>query len=139
MTDILLKRVDRSLFASEAEIARLIEYSGGHPRELLRLLKLCCEYAEEARIDAATVDLTVKQLASEYRRFLAPEDYALLASIDAGGIHAGNDERTRNLLYNLALLEYNDGSWRCSHPVIRTLEGYARAGAAAAAASNPES
>ena len=70
------------------------------------------------------MDLSIKQLASEYRRFLEPEDYTLLAKIDRDNTHTGNDERTRKLLYNLALLEYNDGSWRRSHPVIRTLEGY---------------
>jgi hypothetical protein len=125
--DILLRRADRALFAGDAEIERLTEHCGGHPRELLRLLKLCCELAEENRIDGATVEAAVKQLASEYRRFLEPEDYRLLAHIDRDGIHAGNDERTRRLLYNLALLEYNDGTWRRSHPVVRTLEGYRRA------------
>jgi hypothetical protein len=76
------------------------------------------------------VDLAIKQLASEYRRFLEPDDYALLAKLDGDEIHAGNDQRTRRLLYNLALLEYNDASWRRSHPVVRTLEGYQRARAA---------
>jgi hypothetical protein len=28
------------------------------------------------------------------------------------------------LLHRLALLQYNDGTWRRSHPVVRTLEGY---------------
>lgn len=129
MRDILLRRADRTLFASDEEIKCLVEHCGGHPRELLRLLKLCCEFAERKTIDDATVNLAIKQLASEYRRFLEPEDYDLLARIDADPIHAGNDERTRKLLYNLALLEYNDGSWRRSHPVVRTLEGYKRAAA----------
>lgn len=124
MRNMLLLRADQSLFDSDAEIELLVEHSGGHPREMLRLLKLCCEFAEQNVIDHDTVNLAVKQLASEYRRFLEPEDYALLASIDQNNIHAGNDERTRKLLYNLALLEYNDGTWRRSHPVIRSLEGY---------------
>ena len=127
MRDILLLRADRSVFASDAEIDRLVEHSGGHPRELLRLLKLCCEFAEDDTLDAVTVESAIKQLASEYRRFLEPDDYALLAKLDNDEIHAGNDERTRRLLYNLALLEYNDASWRRSHPVVRTLEGYQRA------------
>jgi hypothetical protein len=122
--DILLKRADRSLFAAEGDIDRLVEHCGGHPRELLRLLKLCCEFAEDLCIDSATVEAAIRQLASEYRRFLEPEDYALLARIDRDNSHAGNDERTRRLLYNLALLEYNDGTWRRSHPVVRILEGY---------------
>lgn len=127
MRDILLRRADRSLFASDAEIERLIQHSGGHPRELLRLLKLSCEFAEGDLLDATTVESAIRQLAAEYRRFLEPEDYALLARIDNDSIHAGNDERTRRLLYKLALLEYNDASWRRSHPVVRTLEGYERA------------
>ncbi|MCM8610811.1 ATP-binding protein [Accumulibacter sp.] len=127
--DILLKRADRSLFASEREIERLVEHCGGHPRELLKLLKLCCEFAEEDSIDARTVEQAIAQLASEYRRFLEPDDYRLLAQLDRDAIHAGNDERTRRLLYHLALLEYNDGAWRRSHPVVRTLEGYRLAAA----------
>lgn len=135
MRDILLLRADRSVFASDAEIDRLVEHSGGHPRELLRLLKLCCEFAEDDTLDAATVESAIKQLAAEYRRFLEPDDYALLARIDGDDIHAGNDERTRRLLYNLALLEYNDASWRRNHPVVRTLEGYQRARSALSSAT----
>ena len=128
LTDLLLKRADRTLFASDTEIAQLVEHCGGHPRELLRLLKLCCEYADD-RIDATAVGRAINQLASDYRRFLEPDDYALLVRLDRDEIHAGNDERTRSLLYRLALLEYNDGSWRRSHPVVRTLEGYRSAAA----------
>ncbi|MFZ4702988.1 MAG: hypothetical protein ACOYMG_23330, partial [Candidatus Methylumidiphilus sp.] len=124
LRDLLLKRADRQVFEQDADIDRLVENSGGHPRELLRLLKLCCEFAEDGSIDGESVTQAIRQLASEYRRFLEPEDYKLLAEQDRNAIHAGNDERTRKLLYNLALLEYNDGSWRRSHPVIRTLEGY---------------
>ena len=35
-------------------------------------------------------------------------------------------ERARHLLYNLALLEYNDYYWR-SHPVVRTTVAYRNA------------
>jgi hypothetical protein len=126
MRDILLKRADRILFESDQDVERLVAMSGGHPRELLRLLQLCCEFADE-RIDADVVSQAVGQLASEYRRLLEPDDYARLVQIDRGPKDVGNDEKTRHLLYCLALLEYNDGTWRRSHPVIRTLEGYRRA------------
>ena len=49
--------------------------------------------------------------------------YTLLATLDANPVHGGNDERAQGLLYRLALLEYNDGSWRRSHPVARRLFG----------------
>ena len=133
MVKILLLRADRNLFASDAEVKRLVEMSGGHPREMLRLLKLCCEFAEDNSINAATVAAAIKQLAADYRRFLEPEDFAVLVKVDREHAHAGNDERKRKLLYNLALLEYNDGGWQRSHPVVRTLEGYRRAADALAA------
>ena len=131
LNELLLRRADASVFAGAAEVERLVMNSGGHPRELLRLLKLCCEYADEL-IDGPTVERAIAQLASDYRRFLEPEDYALLVRLDRDEIHAGNDDRTRSLLYRLALLEYNDGSWRRSHPVVRTLEGYRNAAEKAA-------
>jgi hypothetical protein len=100
---------------------------GGHPRELLRLLKLCCEFSDGAQITSRVVGQAIDGLAAEYRRFLEPEDYAHLASIDLNPVHTGNDERTRKLLYSLALLEYNDGAWRHSHPVVGRLDGYREA------------
>jgi hypothetical protein len=126
---LLLQRADRSLFAREDDIQRLIEYCGGHPRELLRLLKLCCEYAE-VTIDAAVVQKAIDKLASDYRYFLKPGDYALLKTIDSNPAHGGNDDRAQELLHRLALMQYNEGKWRRSHPVVRTLEGYTLAAVA---------
>jgi hypothetical protein len=127
MRRLLLLRVDRCLFASDAEVERLVEYSGGHPRELLRLLKLCCEVAED-QIDAAVVQAAIEKLAADYRYFLKPADYVLLKAIDSNPADDGNDEQAQDLLHRLALLQYNDGTWRRSHPVVRTLEGYRAAG-----------
>ena len=132
LTGLLLHRADRSLFASDADIARLVEFCGGHPRELLRLLKLCCEYADTI-IDAAVVQRAIDKLASDYRYFLKPGDYTLLNAIDSNPAHGVNDERAQELLHRLALLQYNDVKWRRSHPAVRTLEGYKLATVAAAA------
>jgi hypothetical protein len=123
MREILLLRADRSLFDGDAEVDRLVEFSGGHPRELLRLLKLCCEVADE-RIDASVVGTAIEKLAADFRYFLQPADYALLRAIDTQPAHGGNDARAQDLSHRLALLQYNDGTWRRSHPVVRTLEGY---------------
>jgi hypothetical protein len=127
MRRLLLLRADRCLFASDAEVDRLVEFSGGHPRELLRLLKLCCELAED-RIEASVVQTAIEKLAADYRYFLKPADYALLKTIDSNPVDGGNDEQAQQLLHRLALLQYNDGTWRRSHPVVRTLEGYGAAG-----------
>lgn len=130
LRELLLRRADVTLFAGEPEIGQLVEACGGHPRDLLRLLKLCCELVDYGEpIDDGIVKEAIKRLAADYRYYLEPEDYALLVQLDADQIHAGNDARIRRLLYGCALLEYNHGSWRRSHPVVRTLEGYKRAAA----------
>ncbi len=121
---MLLNRANRTLFASDAEIDKLVEYSGGHPRELMSLLQLACEYSESYLLDADAVEKAIMQRASDYRRFLSAHDYKLLVATDLAQEHDGNDADTWNLMYRLALLEYNDGSWRRSHPVVRRLEGY---------------
>ena len=126
MRRLLLLRADRCLFATDREVDRLVEFSGGHPRELLRLLKLCCELADD-QIDAFVVQTAIEKLAADYRYFLKPADYALLKAIDGNPADGGNDEQAQDLLHRLALLQYNDGTWRRSHPVVRTLEGYALA------------
>ena len=123
MTSLLLLRADRSLFDQDTDIAALVACSGGHPRELLRLLKLCCEFADTL-IDAKVVQRAIDQLAADYRYFLKPADYTLLAAIDADPAQAGNDDVAQALLHRLALMQYNDGQWRHSHPVVRGLEGY---------------
>jgi len=86
-------------------------------------MKLCCELADE-HIDGQVVQKAIDKLAGDYRYFLKPADYTLLKAIDTNPAHDANDERAQELLHRLALLQYNDGKWRRSHPVVRTLEGY---------------
>jgi hypothetical protein len=126
MRDILLRRANRALFADDAVIDRLIAACGGHPRDLLRLLQFCAEIADTV-FDQAVADKAIERLASDYRRQLKPDDYARLVAIDRAPSDDGNDAQTCSLLYRTCLLEYNNGSWRRSHPAIRTLHGYASA------------
>lgn len=128
MRELLAKRIDTAVFSDPACVDTLIEYSGGHPRELLRLLRTACELTDTAQIDLPTVERAIDKVAADFRYWLRQADYILLAQIDANnGVHAGNDEEAKNLLWRLALLQYNDGSWRASHPAVRRLEGYQQA------------
>ena len=119
---MLHRRAETSLF-QDGVAERLIKYSGGHPRDLLRLVQSAFSFAEGSQFDLASTRRAVNQLASDYRRILDPEDYELLARIDQSPSNPAHSDRARHLLYNLALLEYNDYYWR-SHPVIRTSESY---------------
>lgn len=125
MRKMLFQRAAPSLF--DADVADdLIAYSGGHPRDLLRLLQDAFNYAEHDRFDRDAALRAVREAASTFQRILQADDYALLARIDSTSAPPPHSERTLHLLYNLALLEYNDYYWR-SHPAIRTTETYRNA------------
>ena len=123
MRRMLYLRAARSLF-DDGVADSLIEYSGGHPRDLFRLLLNAFKYAENDRFDESSARQAVREAATDFRRFLHPEDYELLASMDSTPASPIPSERTRNLLYNLALLEYNNNIYWRSHPVIRTTDAY---------------
>ena len=125
MREMLHKRAAPDLF-DEGVADILAEYSGGHPRDLLRLLRNAFLYAEHDRFDEASARQAVREVATDFRRFLGPKDYRLLAEIDSAPPEqtmSDDSDHSRKLLYNLALLEYNGFFWR-SHPAIRTTDGY---------------
>lgn len=123
LRQLIFQRADPQLFDSQETVDYLVKYSGGCPRELLHLLEYAYQAAENDVFDMAAAQAAVKGLATDYRYWLKPEDYALLARIDRNEIDGENDARAQVLLYNLALLEYNS-FWRRSHPVVRLLEPY---------------
>ena len=122
MRKMLHRRAAPELF-DRGVVDLLIEHSGGHPRDLLQLLLRAHSHAEHDRFDDASARQAVRELATDYRRILTADDYQLLARIDTAPQTPPGSDRVRDLLYNLALLEYNDFYWR-SHPVIRTLPAY---------------
>ena len=122
MREMLYLRAAPSLF-DDGVADSLIEYSGGHPRDLFRLLLNAFKHAENDHFDESSARQAVREAATDFRRFLHPDDYELLAGMDSPRASPILSERARNLLYNLALLEYNNFYWR-SHPVIRTTDAY---------------
>ncbi|MDM8546685.1 hypothetical protein QUF61_09355 [Candidatus Venteria ishoeyi] len=123
LSNMLYRRAAPELFDNEASVEKLIQASGGHPRDLLRLLNYAFGSAEGDYFDENAINLAIAQLATDYRRLLDKEDYQLLVEIDREPRRSHNAERSRTLLYNLSLLEYNSYWWN-SHPVIRTLPSY---------------
>lgn len=126
--ELVYKRVPADLFDSENTLDYLIHYSGWHPRDLLRLLNIAINKADEEYIDQAAAQRAVKSLADDYRRILSSADYARLAAIDNTPETPDDftDEASSHMLFNLVLLEYNSYFWK-SHPVITTLPGYQKA------------
>lgn len=128
---IILRRAPAPLFDPDPvatgnwqTVDRIAELSGGHLRDLVRLLDYAFQHATGDRFDARSVEKAAQSLASDYKRALAPEDFRLLVEIDrAGKDHVPGSEQAHKLLFNLSLLEYNDFWWQ-SHPVVRLLPAY---------------
>lgn len=130
MKKMIYKRIDKSLFEDESVAEQLIEFSGGNPRLLLRLLKYARRASDMKQFRQKDVDKAIYDLKMDYWKFIEPEDYEILYKVDKGEIVGGSSEQIRRLLLNLAILEYNSG-WRRSQPVIRSLKEYKKVADAA--------
>ena len=127
LKELIGKRMSMELFEDAGTVDYLIARSGGHIRDLIRLLRYALREAQSRLVTRQMAERAVNELASEYSRLIEQDDYELLASIDrAPPDYVPVSDRTRRLLYDLVLLEYNSYWWQ-SHPVVRSLRAYRRA------------
>lgn len=128
MREMTYKRIPEQFFDSPETVDYLIEYSGGHPRDLVRLLSNAITYTDEEQITLDAAKDAVKELANDYRRIITSDSYERLVNIDLNPDTPDDftDELSSKMLFNLLVLEYNNYFWK-SHPVITTLPGYKKA------------
>jgi hypothetical protein len=127
MRAIVLKRCHHSLFDSVETLDALIDWSGGHLRDALRLLAYAGVEADADQLTRSEIDAAAKRLAGDYRAWLHAEHYPLLVAAARDPENTGTSEAITMLVEKGALLEYNTGSWRQPHPVLSLLPGYTRA------------
>lgn len=124
MRDFIFKRLPEDNFDAPSTLDSLISHSGGHPRDLLRLITYCFQEIDEGPISYDVAKQAMKRLSNDYRRLIQPEDFKLLVEIDCKDTtFTPATEHSSRLLYNLVLLEYNSYWWQ-SHPAVRALEAY---------------
>jgi energy-coupling factor transporter ATP-binding protein EcfA2 len=126
LIDLLLKRMPLSCFDDRETVRFLVRHSGGHVRDLIRLVRAAFSRITGNTLSLEIAKLAVRDVASEYQRLIRKSDWADLVHIDRslGSEKDRTDDRLR-LLYDLVLLEYNNYWWR-SHPLVRTLAEYAQ-------------
>jgi hypothetical protein len=127
MREMLLKRCHYDLFDRIETLDALIEFSGGHMRDALRMLSYASVEADGAVLDRSAIDSAAIRLARDYRDGLLTDDFALLSRIAHNPSNLGRDVNITRLIEFGALLEYNTGSWRQPHPVVTLLPGYRQA------------
>lgn len=125
MREIVERRVEPYLIDPEA-IDLAVRMSGGIPLTLIQLIQSAILHglaAGQDRISLPQMQSAVVQLQNDYRGTLRPEDYGELLRYHRTRAFV-NNERTREFLASLSLLEYNDGEpWCDVHPILLPLLG----------------
>ncbi len=121
IAEILKRRIDEKLISSEA-IDQLVSFSGGVPRNLLRLAHDACLNARTEK--SPTIETRhVEQAIVEERYFFRPSkaDKARLIEVQKSKT-IDQTEEYWNLLHNLSILEYrNHETWYDVYPVVEEL------------------
>ncbi len=117
---LIARRLDvGAVFADEEILRRLVVTSGGVVRDLMRLVRFACVYAE-GPIDERAAQRAVLKLGREYERLIHREDLELLAQVHRQRRLPISKDLAR-LMYNRLVLPYVNGErWMDIHPAVAT-------------------
>ncbi|MBU7581465.1 MAG: ATP-binding protein [Nostoc sp. TH1S01] len=128
LCEILQKRISSELIDKSAA-EKIVVYSGGVLRELIRIANVCCliclrliKQTPEARIviDSQVIEQAIKEIRNELSLRLGKEDFKILKTIyeDFEPDDVKQSEFLE-LLHGLFILEYrNDETWYDIHPIL---------------------
>jgi hypothetical protein len=117
----LANRLDiDAIFTDPALVNKLIEASGGHLRDFLRLVRYAFDITDDV-VGPSQVERAINKLTVEYDYLLQADDLERLHRVHASK-EIPSDARHALLLYNLLVLEYLNGArWADVHPMVRRL------------------
>lgn len=132
LTEMIYKRIPKKLFADNAEdelVCDAIRYSGGNPRELLRILSYANVYADEdaGMITAESMQKGLQKFANETVQYITAKEWKKLKELYQANKLNGTlpyDEVMDGLLEKALVYEYNDGSYKRANPVITLSQAY---------------
>jgi hypothetical protein len=113
--------METQMFDCAETIEQLCLMSGGHVRNLIRLVQTAIKYNEEENlpIQASALSQAIRQLRKTYRDTVDEDQWSLLAKVHDTK-QSPNDDAYRKLLFTRCLLEYREEeSWYDVHPVLR--------------------
>lgn len=123
INSILLQRLEENLLSAEA-IDLLVDYSGGVPRNIIRLARSACVKARvdtETQIKVEHVQDAINKERNDFDRMLSKNQREALKKVAETKAIDQTDEY-RDLLHNLSILEYENGNlWHEVNPVVRDL------------------
>lgn len=135
--ELLLQRVPEQdlakLFGAQTEkrIEQLIEWSGGYPRELVRLLQQAL-LSETIPLSDDDFQRLLNEVSDQYRKVIPAEAFPWLARVATEYYLTLDTDAHRQtadvMLTNNVVLRYlNNSEWFDVHPSVREIPGIARA------------
>lgn len=109
----------------DGRLRRMVEWSGGYPREIVRLLQ---KYVARSNLDEATFKRILSMTGDEYEQTIPENAYPWLARVAVEKKLVIPDDSHREiadrmLMNNVVLRYQNDHQWFDLHPAIRRLSG----------------
>ena len=121
--EFVYKRINSSLFENEAIVHKAIKYSGGSPRELLKILETTAFYVDEEQqqINEVALDKALHRLANQTAQYITEpmlEKMKKIIENNRQGKDTPFDEVLQTMLENIYVMEYNSGSYKRINPIL---------------------
>lgn len=128
LVEFVYKRLSPNLFADneqDALVKEVVRYSGGNPRELLRILSYAALNADEqlGKIDRKALGKGLKKLANETAAFLTGPQLDKLRELYQNP-QTPYDSIMDKLIEDVVVYEYNDGTDRRVNPILKLTDIY---------------
>lgn len=127
--EFVCKRIDHELFDSRETIRLAIDYSGGSPRQLLRIIEQAAMEANEnvGKITQADMNRTLDLMSNAAARWLEGREYEELKKLReelAQGAPGQYGDTMQDLLEKEIVFEYNGGSYKRVNPLVERSKFY---------------
>lgn len=128
---ILEQRIDLGALVARDAVEHLCRACGGHPRDLMTLVRHSIEYADEAQPQPITLDAVKRaeaRLIAAFSRTIPEEHFDKLVQVHITK-DIPNDQAHQMMLFNQSVLEYANGiePWHDAHPAVQQLARYQKA------------
>ena len=120
---ILLNRLEKELL-EDAALELLVTYSGGLPRQLIKLARDACveaDVSDSSIVRVTHVKAAIAEERKNFKRMLSDEQLTQLQAVKADH-NIDQNEANQRLLHTLSILEYeNDELWYDVNPLVDDL------------------
>lgn len=127
--EFVYRRIAQELFDGPEAVRLAIEYSGGSPRQLLRIIQSANWQADSdvGQITRADIEEAIDSLGNGIARYLEPVEFDTLKQLKEDleqGNPIGFDASIQGLLEKEIIFEYNDGTYKRVNPLLEVSKLY---------------